>query len=70
MSHFPQGQASGPWGLRPGGEIKGLRGDVHVVRRTKNPADLSASGGLTLRLRPLARRAAGSERKGPFLDGN
>jgi len=46
MSHFSQDQASGPWGLRPGGEIKGLRGDVHVVRRTRNPADLSASGGL------------------------
>ena len=44
--------ASGPEGLRPGGEIKGFRGDVQVVRRTRNPADLSASGGLTQLVKP------------------
>jgi len=28
MRDFVQDQASGPWGLRPGGEIKRLRGGV------------------------------------------
>ena len=41
-----------------------------LVRRTRKPAVLSASGGLTPILRPPARRAYGSERKGPFMDGN
>ena len=59
-------------GIRKVKKIKGLRGGVHLVRRTSDPADLSASGGLvSLRLIDADLPASGRDcGKGPFMDGN
>ncbi len=74
----------GARGIYAPSQIKGLRGGVHLVRRTSDPADLSASGGL-VRLGLVDPRGIGFAFHGaganlpasgrdcgkwPFMDGN
>jgi hypothetical protein len=57
-------------GYRVGQEDRDRFLSVRIVRRTRNPADLCASGGLTQLVSPVPLAKAEDFGKGPFLIGN